>query len=249
MFRLHPGSEDALAAEQVDQHARLALKRDAPIHAQMAELMIRRNAVRQLEKVQKRRLNHNGLPKSVTATCRRLSEIKPADALIPVKGRFDPGQCTETGPGRDLLQREEAIMTKAARPTIELKTVCRVIVKARQFDAKEGIVEEDYGANAIDDDFREVLADTRDDPVYHELRSFIRGLDEDDQCELVALTWLGRGDFERQEWPQALAMARQEHNDRTAEYLLGTPLLPDYLAEGLAKFGWSCSEFEGEHLP
>ena len=139
-------------------------------------------------------------------------------------------------------------MTKHSRPTIDLKTVCRIVVKARQFDVKEGAVEENYGANPIDEGFREVLADTADDPVYNELRSFIRELDVDDQCELVALMWLGRGDFERDGWPEALRLARQEHNRRTAEYLLGTPLLGDYLAEGLAKFGWSCTEFEQEHL-
>lgn len=139
-------------------------------------------------------------------------------------------------------------MTKNSRPTIDVKKVCRVIVKARQFDAKEGAVEEDYGANPIDEGFREVLAETADDPVYDELRSFIRELDIDEQCELVALMWLGRGDYERAGWPEALRLARQEHNKRTAEYLLGTPLLADYLAEGVAKFGWSCSDFEQEHL-
>ncbi len=139
-------------------------------------------------------------------------------------------------------------MTKVSRPSIDLKKVCRIAVKARQFDAKEGLVEENYGGDEIDEGFRGVLADTSDDPVYNELRSFIRELDVDDQCDLVALTWLGRGDFERDEWDQALQLARQEHNQRTAEYLLGTPLLADYLAEGLAKFGWTCTDFEQEHL-
>lgn len=139
-------------------------------------------------------------------------------------------------------------MTKHPRPTIDLKTVCRIIVKGRQFGVKEGVVEESYGANAIDEGFRDVLADRIDDPVYDELRSFIRELDVDAQCELVALMWLGRGDFDRDGWPEALRLARQEHNRRTAEYLLGTPLLGDYLAEGLAKFGWSCTDFEQEHL-
>lgn len=139
-------------------------------------------------------------------------------------------------------------MTQTSRPTIDLKKVCRIIVKARQYDAKEGAVEENYGANPIDDGFREVLADTADDPVERELRSFIRELDVDEQCELVALMWLGRGDYDQHGWPEALRIARQEHNRRTAEYLLGTPLLPDYLAEGLGKFGWSCTDFEQEHL-
>ena len=139
-------------------------------------------------------------------------------------------------------------MSKVARPTIDLTKVGRIIVKSRQFDAKEGSVDGTSASDAIDDGFREVLADTGDDPVYQELRSFIRELDVDEQCELVALMWCGRGDFGRAEWPQALKIAHQEHNKRTAEYLLGTPLLADYLAEGLSTFGWSASDFEREHL-
>ena len=34
------------------------------------------------------------------------------------------------------------------------------------------------------------------------------------------------------------------HNKRTAEYLLGMPLLGDLLEEGLAQFGHSIEEFE-----
>ena len=139
-------------------------------------------------------------------------------------------------------------MTKNSRPSIDLTKVSRIIVKARQFDAKEGSVDGASGSDAIDDGFREVLSETRDDPVYNELRSYVRELDIDEQCELVALMWSGRGDFDRSDWPEALKIARQEHNERTAEYLLGTPLLADYLAEGLAKFGWSATDFEREHL-
>jgi Protein of unknown function (DUF3775) len=136
----------------------------------------------------------------------------------------------------------------ATRPEIDPLKVCRIIVKTRQFDAKEGPISESFGGNEIDDNFREVLADTRDDPVYDELRTFIRELDVDEQCDLVALMWTGRGDFAAGDWPQAVQLARQEHNARTAEYLLGTPLLADYLVEGLTLFGGSCSEFERDHL-
>ena len=136
-------------------------------------------------------------------------------------------------------------MTKlAVRPEIAVEKVCRLIVKARQFDAKEDVVAEDYGSNPADEDFRSVLASYGDDPVYQELKTFIDDLDIDEQCELVALTWIGRGDFSRVEWNRALELARQEHTERTAEYLLGTPLLADYLEEGLAQFDESCEEFE-----
>lgn len=129
-------------------------------------------------------------------------------------------------------------------PEVAVDKVCRIIVKARQFDAKEDVVEEEYGSNPVDEGFRSVLASYDDDPVYQELKTFIDDLDTDEQCEVVALMWVGRGDFPREEWNEALAMARQEHNERTAEYLLGTPLVADYLEEGLAQFEWSCEDFE-----
>ncbi|HTY65652.1 MAG TPA: DUF3775 domain-containing protein [Alphaproteobacteria bacterium] len=130
------------------------------------------------------------------------------------------------------------------RPEIDTETVCRIVVKAREFDAKEGAVEEEPGSNPSDEQFREVLEDFADDPVYQELKTFIDDLDIDDQCELVALMWIGRGDFKAEDWAQASAQARQRHTKQTSEYLLGTPLLADYLEEGLAQFGESCLGFE-----
>ncbi len=137
---------------------------------------------------------------------------------------------------------------EASTPEIATDKVCRIIVKARQFDVKEDVVEEDYGANAADDDFREVLANYADDPVFEELKTFIDDLDVDEQCEVVALMWVGRGDFSPNEWDEAFRLARQEHTDHTAAYLLGRPLLADHLAEGLAQFGQSCEGFEKDHL-
>jgi hypothetical protein len=134
---------------------------------------------------------------------------------------------------------------------IDLDKVCFVIARARQLDAKENTLEEESayltgeeeeGSNPIDEDFREVLEDHPDDSSRDELSSFIRDLNEDEQIELVALAWIGRGSFAREEWREAYAEARRAHNDRTAEYLLGMPLLADYLSEGLAAFGRACDE-------
>jgi hypothetical protein len=124
--------------------------------------------------------------------------------------------------------------------TIDLDKVCYVVVKARQFDAKEGSVDGQSESASGDENTREVLTDLVGDAAYDELLEFIRGLDEDGQCALVALMWVGRGDFDKDSWDEALKVAHDEHNQRTAEYLLGTPLLADYLEEGLAEFGRSC---------
>ena len=75
------------------------------------------------------------------------------------------------------------------------------------------------------------------DPYAEELSTFIANLDDEEQIELVALAWLGRGDYTLESWEEALETARERHNERTAAYLMGMPLLPDLLSEGLAAHG------------
>jgi hypothetical protein len=119
-----------------------------------------------------------------------------------------------------------------------------IIVKAREFDAKEGNSDPDSGSNPSDDGAVDVLEDQADDPVEQELRSFINALTEDEQIDLVALTWLGRDDCRAADWPSVRAEASSAHNSKTANYLLGIPLLGDFLEEGLSTLGYSCEEFE-----
>jgi hypothetical protein len=117
---------------------------------------------------------------------------------------------------------------------IDSSKVEEIIQKARMFDAKEQLSDPQSGSNAIDDDMRDILEDIADDPTYQELLEMIRSLDEDEQVRLVALAWVGRGTFDASEWKDAVKQARAAHNNRTAEYLVGLPLLGDYLEEGLA---------------
>ena len=141
---------------------------------------------------------------------------------------------TDATPGVDADEVELGIATDK---------VCHIIWKARQFDVKEADADPDSGSNASDDNMTDVLENKPDDPVYAELVSFIRTLGLEEQINLVALAWVGRGTYEASEWQQALETARGEHNARTAEYLLGLPLLGDYLEEGLAAFDLDCADF------
>jgi hypothetical protein len=129
-------------------------------------------------------------------------------------------------------------------PTLTIPTdkVGFIIVKAREFDEKEEDSDPDEGSNPTDDGNADILEDKDGDGTQEELAGAIRELNEDEQIELVALAWLGRGTYDISEWPQALQTARDEHNKRTAEYLLGLPMLGDYLEEGLAAFGESISD-------
>ena len=130
--------------------------------------------------------------------------------------------------------------------TISPEKVSYIIVKAKEFDAKEAPTDPDEGSNASDDRMISVLEDNPDDPTYEELVSFINDLTNDEQVDLVALAWLGRDDNTAEDWAGLHAEARRAHNRRTADYLLGTPLLGDYLAEGLAALGYSPEEYESE---
>jgi hypothetical protein len=127
--------------------------------------------------------------------------------------------------------------------TISPEKVCFVIFKAHQFDSKDAVTEDDPASNPSDDHDISILEDHKDDPVLEELRSLIGSLSEDEQIDLVALAWIGRGDSSQEEWNSVRDEAARSHNDRTAEYLLGMPLLGDFLEEGLSLLGYSCEEF------
>lgn len=121
--------------------------------------------------------------------------------------------------------------------------VCFFIAKAHEFDVKDVVTDPDSSSNAVDDAMLSVLEDHADDPTYLELVSFINALTEEEQVDLVALVWLGRGDGTIEEWEDLREEAARLHNRRTAQYLLGKPMLGDHLEEGLAQFGYTC---EGE---
>jgi hypothetical protein len=126
----------------------------------------------------------------------------------------------------------------AQEPRLDIPTdkLAFIIVKAREYDVKESDSDPDEGSNPTDDGNTDVLTDNGDDPVREELLGAIRDLPEDERFQLVALAWLGRGTYELSEWRTALDTARSEHRKRAAEYLLGLPLLGDYLEDGLAMF-------------
>ena len=131
---------------------------------------------------------------------------------------------------------------------INPETVYFISVKAREFSVQEAAVVDDDASNATDDGFQSILATSDKDNTYDELKELIDSLDIDEQSALVALTWLGRGDFTTDEWDNATSTARERHTAQTAEYLLGMPLLSDYLQEALSQMGISSEAWDKEHL-
>ena len=124
--------------------------------------------------------------------------------------------------------------------TISTDTVCAIIAKAREFDMKVEPSDPDPGSNASDDGAREILEDFPDDATETELRQLIDDLNDDEIVELIALTWVGRGDFGPEEWKNAKGLARERHRAQSADYLIGIPNLGAFLEEGLDALGHAC---------
>ena len=140
--------------------------------------------------------------------------------------------------------RTYSVVLSAPTLSISPVKVCFFIQKAREFDVKDVVTDPDSSSNASDDAMLSVLEDHPDDPTYQELRSYINALTEDEQVDLVALTWLGRGDGDAADWDDLREEAQRLHNNRTAQYLLGKPMLADHLQEALSQLGYSCEEYE-----
>ncbi|HSF96033.1 MAG TPA: DUF3775 domain-containing protein [Thermohalobaculum sp.] len=129
--------------------------------------------------------------------------------------------------------------------SIPLNTVGWIIIKAREFGVKD--VDTGDGGDIDSGDPMGVLEDRGDDPTFGELTSWIEDLTDSQKAELVALFWLGRDDGDASEFPDLVDEARgQQGKGSTARYLLGSPLLGDYLEEGLERLGIDTSELESD---
>jgi hypothetical protein len=132
--------------------------------------------------------------------------------------------------------------------SISVEKVCHVAAMAREFDVEEDEGDTESAEPTEERVVRALAEEEIPDPVEDEFIAFVDEMSEDEQIDLVALAWLGRGDGTIGDWDDLRRQAAEAHNQRTAAYLLGIPLLPDYLEDGLAAFGLSCLESESERL-
>lgn len=124
---------------------------------------------------------------------------------------------------------------------ISVDQVCFIVVKTREYQTKV----EPVGENIDSDDAeRDVLEDFAGDPTFDELAQALRDLNADQRTELIGLTWVGRGDFTKKDWAEALEGAQEIIGERFVRYMTGIPLLADYLEAGLEEFDESCEAFE-----
>ena len=133
-------------------------------------------------------------------------------------------------------------------PATPLETLCRIILRAREYDAQTpSDYDEDESADNVDDEDEgslSVLDDSINDSVEVELRSILEDLGEDQLVEVVAFCWIGAGTYDAADWDEALQEAQDLSNDGGTESLidelLDMPMLPSVLEAGLAAFDLNC---------
>ena len=196
--------------------------------AQRAEDLVRRLAVaaRRLARAvgrQPRRLarraGHGSSDREIKVAGRRLNAAASPSYILPDRE------------GRNVM----------ADPTLTISSenVCFIIVKAREFDEQDVVTDPEFEFRPHRRrDGRRCSRRIRTMPTLPELRSFINALSDEEQTDLVALMWLGRGDGTLDDWIDLRDEAERQHNSRTAAYLLGEPLLADHLEEGLSSSGF-----------
>lgn len=125
---------------------------------------------------------------------------------------------------------------------VPVETVCFLIVKAHEFQSQEQVVLPEVPEIPSEDWALEALADHAEDPCLNEVREVMGEMSPRQRAEVVALMWLGRGDYDVDDWDGAVEDALEDYAERATEYLLAHPMVADDLEEGLIQLGYSCEE-------
>jgi Protein of unknown function (DUF3775) len=121
---------------------------------------------------------------------------------------------------------------------IEPDFLRRLIFKMRAVMLGNEDMPQDAGDNAPRGSHHHVLQEEAETGLAEdELIAEIDSMDPEHQVELVALMWVGRGDFGADEWNDALALAAERADRATSQYLLSHPMAADDIAGGLEALG------------
>jgi hypothetical protein len=126
---------------------------------------------------------------------------------------------------------------------INPETVCFIIDKAKEFQAKEGVTFPEEAPNSeYEYDMLQILADHADDLTYTNVKQIIEDLNIDEKVDLLSLMFIGRGDFVEKDWSNAHTEARNNLPPDLTAYLFSKPTIAYYLEKGLEALGYSCNE-------
>src|SRR3954453_10855304 len=131
-------------------------------------------------------------------------------------------------------------------PLTPLETLCRIVLRAREYEAQTVDYADDEDADDVDDEqegMLSVLEDDINDSVEEELRAVFEDLGEDQLAEVMAFCWVGQGTYEAGDWDEAMEEAQSIVSDGTesaVDELMEQPMLASVLESGLAAFDLSC---------
>jgi hypothetical protein len=132
-------------------------------------------------------------------------------------------------------------------PLTPLETLCRIILRAREYEAQTP-TDYDGGetADTVDDEEEgtlSVLDDAINDSVEEELKAVFEDLGEDQLAEVVAFCWVGQGTYDAGDWDEAIEEASdltRDGGEAAVDELMDMPMLASVLEAGLAAFDLSC---------
>ena len=114
-------------------------------------------------------------------------------------------------------------------PLTPLDTLCRIILRAREYEAQTA---SDYDPGEdpdnVDDEQEGALSVLEDDintSVEEEIRSVLEDLGEDQLAEVIAFCWVGQGTYEAGDWDEAFEEAMElarESNDEAIDEVMNT---------------------------
>ena len=132
-------------------------------------------------------------------------------------------------------------------PLTPLETLCRIILRAREYEAQTASdYDRDEDPDNVDDEQEGTLSVLEDDintSVEEELHAAFEDLGEDQLAEVIAFCWVGQGTYEAADWDEAMQEAQDLVNagsEGAIEELMEQPMLASVLESGLAAFDLSC---------
>ena len=131
-------------------------------------------------------------------------------------------------------------------PLTPLETLCRIILRAREYEAQTVDYAADQEADDVDDEQEGALSVLEDDintSVEEELQGVFEDLGEDQLAEVIAFCWVGQGTYDAGDWEEAMEEAQDLVSGGTSgaiEELMDQPMLASVLESGMAAFDLTC---------
>jgi hypothetical protein len=145
-------------------------------------------------------------------------------------------------PSLPSFKRDDWRLVEPMEPLTPLETLCRIILRAREYEAQ---VPTDYDGGEApenvdneDEETLSVLDDSINTSVEEELTNALEDLADDQLQEMLAFAWVGQGTYEAADWDEALEAAAEENN--IIEELMDMPMLASVLESGMAAFDLNC---------